>query len=68
MSDNTTRLRDAGLVKGADLPEPYKSIVSSLTPEEVETIVKVKGRIDSATDVSGHTTETADPDDVFNCF
>ena len=67
MATNAERLKDAGLVKSGDLPEPYAGIVDELSPQEVEMLVSVKQRIDSAGDVIGHSGETnpPEPDDVF---
>lgn len=47
------RLRDVGILAGDELPEEYASVVDSLTPHELETLVSVKKRLDLAQRASG---------------
>jgi hypothetical protein len=47
------RLRRAGLIKeDATLPPEYVALIEGLTPDEVETLIAVRKRIDEAERVS----------------
>ena len=41
------RLREAGIIRD-DLPDAYADVVDGLTPDEVDLLVAVKKRLDSA--------------------
>jgi hypothetical protein len=47
------RLQDVGMITADELPEEYASVVDSLTPDELETLVSVKKRLDLAQRASG---------------
>jgi hypothetical protein len=68
--DKVERLAAAGLVRVETLPEAYRSVVEEMSDEEIETLVSVKRRIESAADVQAHTGETTPPppEDVFGAF
>jgi hypothetical protein len=51
--DNEQRLRDADMIKPDALPAEYAAVVDGLTPDELDTIVAVKKRLDEAERVSG---------------
>jgi hypothetical protein len=46
-------LRDAGVVTTDSVPDEYKSVVASLTSDELETLLSVKKRLDLAEQASG---------------
>jgi hypothetical protein len=56
---NLDRLRDAGLIINEPLPEPFQHVVRGLTPDEVDTLVAIKARLDAA--ASWHGLEPATP-------
>lgn len=42
------RLREAGIIRQDDLPEAYADVVEGLTPYEIEILIAVKKRLQSA--------------------
>jgi hypothetical protein len=58
---NLDRLQDAGLIVGT-LPEPYAHVVNGLTPNEVDTIVAIKKRLDAAD--AWHGAEPVEPGEL----
>jgi hypothetical protein len=48
MGSNAEKLRDVGLITGTELPEPYRTVIENLTPQEIEAIVSTKQRLDDA--------------------
>lgn len=54
MSSNTERLEAAGLIKMTPLPPPYEAFVAELSDAEIETLVSVKRRLDSVSEVEAH--------------
>jgi hypothetical protein len=52
-NDNEARLREVEMIAARELPQEYKAVVDSLTPDELETLVAVKKRLDEAGRVSG---------------
>ena len=51
--DKHERLRDVGIITADELPEEYASVVASLTPDELETLVSIKERLNQAERASG---------------
>ena len=47
------RLQEAGVITSDELPDEYADVVDSLTPDELEMLVSVKKRLDSAQEASG---------------
>ena len=47
-SDNTAQLRDAGLIADGPLPDQYYAVLGELSEDEVETILRIKRRLDDA--------------------
>ena len=45
---NTKKLKDAGLVTDAPLPEEYGLVLEELSESEVEMLIRLKGRLDQA--------------------
>jgi hypothetical protein len=45
---NLARLQEASIIAEGDLPEELREVISGLTDEEVEILVKVKKRLDAA--------------------
>jgi hypothetical protein len=45
---NAKKLRDAGLVPNAAVPEQYKEMIDQLSPEELEALLALKRRVDAA--------------------
>jgi hypothetical protein len=43
------RLLEAGLIKpDVDVPEAYKAVIDSFTPDELETLVSIRKRLNQA--------------------
>ena len=53
MADNMSELEAAGFPIDR-IPEDQRSVLSSLSDEEVRVLTSVKQRLDAATDVEGH--------------
>lgn len=51
--DKQQRLRDAGILTGEELPREYAAVVDSLTPDELETLISVRKRLELAQVTSG---------------
>jgi hypothetical protein len=51
--DPQQRLRDVGVITVDELPREYAAVVEGLSPDELETIIAVKRRLDEAHRVSG---------------
>lgn len=47
------RLRDAGLIGPGDLPPEYRTVVDSLSPDELEVLISVRKRLAEASRTSG---------------
>ena len=51
------RLREIGIITADELPQEYVEVIDSFTPDEVETLVSIKKRLDFAQEVSGESTD-----------
>ena len=51
--DNEQRLREVNMITSDALPDEYAAVVEGLTPDELDTMVAVKKRLDEAERVSG---------------
>lgn len=47
-ADNTAQLRNAGLIAEEPLPDEYYSFLEELSEDELETILRIKRRLDDA--------------------